>query len=136
MATIPEQAKALLKGKNFAHLATLMPDGSPQVTPVWVDHDGDTVLVNTAKGRIKHRNLERDGRVALSVMDHENPYVYLAVRGKVRSMSEGPEADAHIDSLAQRYVGTEKYEFGAPGEVRVLIEIEPEKVSFDVRDDS
>lgn len=129
MAAIPDSAKKLLSGKNFAHIATLMPDGSPQVTPVWIDHDGDTILFNTAEGRLKHKNLQRDDRVAISVVDEDNPYAALIVRGRVKGMStEG--ADAHIDALAKRYLDADKYPFATPEEVRVIVEIEPEKVSY------
>lgn len=129
MASIPDSAKQLLEGKNFAHVATLMEDGSPQVTPVWVDHDGDTILVNTAAGRLKHKNLERDGRVAISVFDHENPYVALAVQGRVSEITE-EGADPHIDALAKRYMGVDEYPLRTPDEVRLIVRIEPEKVSY------
>jgi PPOX class probable F420-dependent enzyme len=129
VASIPEPAKKLLSGTNFAHIATLMSDGSPQVTPVWIDHDGDTIIFNTAEGRLKHKNLERDGRVALSVIDQENPYAALIVRGRVKRITrEG--ADEHIDALAKRYMGVDTYPLRAPGEVRVIVEIEPEKVAY------
>lgn len=129
MASIPEAAKKLLEGKTFAHLATLMPDGSPQVTPIWIGHDGDTIVFNTVEGRLKHRNMQRDGRVAISITDPENPYVALVVRGKVKSMTtEG--ADDDINALAKRYLGADEYPFAAPGEVRVIVEVEPERVSF------
>lgn len=129
MASIPESAKRLLEGKTFAHIATLMPDGSPQVTPVWIDHEGDTIVFNTVEGRLKHKNLKRDGRVAISVVDNENPYAALIIRGKVTEMTtEG--ADDHIDALAKRYLGADKYPFARPGEVRVIVKIEPEKVSY------
>ena len=129
MASIPASAKQLLKGKNFAHVATLMADGSPQVTPVWVDHEGDTILVNTAAGRLKPRNMERDERVAISVIDHENPYIALAVQGRVSEIAE-QGADEHIDALAKRYMGVDEYPLRAPGEVRLIVRIEPDKVSY------
>lgn len=129
MASIPEPAKKLLKGKAFAHVATLMSDGSPQVTPVWVDHEGDTLVFNTSVGRLKHRNLKRDGRVALSMVDPEDPYTALLVRGKVTEITtEG--ADDHINALSKRYLGVDEYPFAAPGEERVIVRVEPEKVSF------
>lgn len=122
---IPSAFEDLFKKKAFGHLATLMPDGSPQVTPVWVDYDGQHVLVNTAADRQKDRNLQRDGRVALSITDPDNAYRYLEVRGKVvERTTQG--ADAHIDSLAQRYIGKEKYPWRQPGEVRVVFKIRPE----------
>ena len=129
MATsIPEKFRDLLAKKAFAHLATLMPDGSPQVTPVWFDFDGTHVRVNSAKGRIKDKNMRRNGRVALAIQDPENPYRYLAVRGRVEDVSESG-ADAHIDSLAKKYLGQDRYPNRRPGEVRVIYRIRPEQVS-------
>jgi PPOX class probable F420-dependent enzyme len=102
-----------------------MPDGQPQVTPVWVEFDGRYVIVNTAEGRQKDKNLQRDKRVALSLTDPENPYRYLEVRGKVAERThEG--ADANIDALAKKYLGKDKYPFRRPNEVRVIYKIEPE----------
>lgn len=122
--SIPEKYLDLFEKKAFAHLATLMPDGSPQSTPVWIDYDGEYVLVNTAEGRLKDRNLRADGRVALSILDPDNPYRYLQVRGEVAERTyEG--ADAHIDKMALKYMGKEKYPNRAPGEKRVLYKIEP-----------
>ena len=103
-ATIPEQFKDLFTKVAFAHLATLMTDGSPQVTPVWVDYDGAYVRVNSAKGRVKDKNMRRDRRVALSIQDPDNPYRYLAIQGDVVEITEDG-ADAHIDALAKKYLG-------------------------------
>ena len=126
-AQIPESHRDILQGKNFAHIATLMPDGSPQVTPVWVSLDGDFVLFNTAAGRQKARNLDRDGRVALSVHDQANPYRYIQVRGVVVSKTtEG--ADANIDSLAKKYLDLDSYPYRTPTETRVIYKIRPEHV--------
>ncbi|WBL35048.1 PPOX class F420-dependent oxidoreductase [Tepidiforma flava] len=126
-ASIPASHRDLFEKPNFGHLATLMPDGSPQVTPVWVDIEGDTILFNTAEGRVKTRNLDRDGRVAISVADHQNPYRYIQVRGRVVSRThEG--ADAHIDKLAKKYLGQDRYPFRQPGEQRVIYRIQPEHV--------
>ena len=128
MATIPASHADLLKDKKaFANLATLNPDGSPQVTPVWVDFDGTHVLVNTAKGRVKTKNLEREPRVALAISEPENPYRYLGIQGRVTEMTESG-ADAHIDKMAKKYMGKDTYPFRAPGEKRVIIKIAPEKV--------
>ncbi|HEY6997722.1 MAG TPA: PPOX class F420-dependent oxidoreductase [Candidatus Binatia bacterium] len=127
-ATIPEAFKNLFVKVAFAHLATLMPDGSPQVTPVWVDYDGSHVRVNSAKGRLKDKNMRRDKRVALSIQDPENAYRYIAVRGEIVEITE-QGADAHIDALAKKYLGKERYPFRAAGEVRVIYKIRPEKVS-------
>ena len=125
--TIPENYRDLFQKQAFASLATLNADGSPQVTPVWVDFDGTHVLVNTARGRLKDRNLKRDPRVAVSIFDPDNPYRYLAVQGRVIDMTEHG-ADAHIDKMAKKYLNKDKYPFRAPGEVRVLVRIAPEKV--------
>ena len=128
MATIPDSHKDLLTTKKaFAQLATLNPDGSPQVTPVWVDFDGTHVLINTAKGRVKAKNLAREPRVAISLSDPDNPYRYLGVQGRVVEITEDG-ADAHIDKLAKKYIGQDKYPYRAPGEVRVIVKIAPEKV--------
>lgn len=125
--TIPDNFKDLFKKQAFASLATLNADGSPQVTPVWVDYDGTNVLVNTARGRVKDRNLRRDPRVGVSIYDPENPYRYLGIQGRVVDMTESG-ADAHIDKMAMKYLNKEKYPFRTPGEVRVIVKIAPEKV--------
>ena len=122
----------LFEGKNFAFLATLMKDdGSPQVTPTWVDIDksSNTILINTAKGRIKHINISKDPRVAVSVIDFSNPYHMVTVRGKVIEQIDGKEADEHIDKLAKKYLGKEKYPGRSPGEERLLLRIKPELVA-------
>jgi PPOX class probable F420-dependent enzyme len=122
---IPNSHLDLFKKKAFASLATVMPDGHPQVTPVWVDYDGRHVVINTAEGRQKDKNLARDGRVALAIMDPDNPYRYLEIRGRVTERTlEG--ADAHIDAMAKKYLGQDKYPFRKPGEVRVIYRIQPE----------
>jgi PPOX class probable F420-dependent enzyme len=129
MATqVPETYKDLFEKQAFANLATLMPDGSPQVTPVWCDFDGKNVIVNSAKGRQKDKNLRRDARVALAISDPQNPYRYLEVRGKVVDITENG-ADAHIDKMAKKYLGKDKYPFSQPGEVRVMYKILPEHFS-------
>jgi PPOX class probable F420-dependent enzyme len=127
-ATIPEQFKDLFAKVAFAQLATLMADGRPQVTPVWVDYDGEHVRVNSAKGRVKDKNMRRDKRVALSIQDPDNPYRHLAIQGDVVEITE-EGADAHIDALAKKYLGKDRYPFRAPGEVRVIYKIRPDKVS-------
>ncbi len=126
--TIPDKFRDLFQKRAFANLATLMPDGRPQVTPVWIDYDGSRVLVNTAKGRVKDRNMRRDPRVSLSISDPDDPYRYLEVRGQVSEVTENG-ADAHIDKMAKKYLGKDKYPFRQPGEVRVLFKITPEKTS-------
>lgn len=127
---IPDKYLDLLdKGKKaFAHLATVMPDGTPQVTPVWVDYDGQYVLVNSARGRQKDKNMKRDSSVALSIMDPDNPYRYLEVRGRVAEITE-EGADEHIDKMANKYIGQERYPWRGPGEVRVIYKIEPQRTS-------
>ena len=127
-AAIPEQFKDLFTKVAFAHLATLMADGSPQVTPVWCDFDGTHIRVNSAKGRVKDKNMRRNKRVALAIMDPDNPYRHLDVQGEIAEITE-QGADAHIDALTKKYLGKEKYPFRAPGEVRVIYKILPSKVS-------
>jgi PPOX class probable F420-dependent enzyme len=127
MATIPGSHADLLTKPAFAHLATLNADGSPQVTPVWIDFDGTNVIVNTARGRVKARNLAREPRVAISIMDPENPYRYLGIQGRVVEMTERG-GDAHIDKMAKKYLGKDSYPFRAPGEVRIVVKIAPDKV--------
>lgn len=126
--TLSDGVRKLLEGKNFAHLATLMPDGSPQVSAVWVDYDGKHVLVNTAEGRQKPLNLRRDPRVAISIVDQENPYVSATIRGRVVELTHDG-ADAHIDKMAKKYLGQDTYPFRAPGEQRVILKVEPVRVS-------
>lgn len=123
-----DKYKDLFEKRAFAHLATLMPDGSPQVTPVWVDYDGTHLIVNTARGRQKDRNLQKDSRVAVEIQDPDNPYRYMQVRGRVAEMTEAG-ADASIDKLAKKYMGVDTYPYRRPGEQRVIVRIQVEKVS-------
>jgi len=127
MASIPATHADLLTKRSFAHVATLNADGSPQVTPVWVDFDGTNVLINTARGRVKARNLAREPRVALSIADPDNPYRYLGIQGRVVEMTEAG-GDAHIDKMAKKYLGRDTYPFRRPGERRVIVKIAPEKI--------
>ena len=127
MATIPASHADLLTKPAFANLATLNPDGSPQVTPVWVDFDGSHVIVNTARGRVKAKNLAREPRVALSIADPENPYRYLGIQGRVVEMTD-KGGDAHIDKMAKKYLGKDSYPGRKAGEVRIVVKIEPDKV--------
>jgi PPOX class probable F420-dependent enzyme len=124
-SAIPNSHADLFQKKAFAHLATLMPDGKPQVTPVWVEFDGRHVIINTAEGRQKDKNLQRDKRVALSLTDPDNPYRYLEVRGTVVERTHSG-ADANIDALAKKYLGKDKYPFRQPNEIRVIYKIEPQ----------
>ena len=126
-AAIPVEAMHLLEGRAFAHIATAMADGSPQVSPVWIDHEEGIVLFNTAEGRLKAKNLRRDPRFAISVVDPDEPYERLLIRGRaVEITDEG--ADEHIDALARRYQGVDKYPGRKPGEVRLIVRIRPERV--------
>ena len=129
MLKLPELAhKLLTEGGNFAAVATLMPDGSPQVSIVWIDSDGEHVILNTAEGRIKSKNLRRDPRVAVTVMNSENPYEQVMIRGRVVEMTHNG-ADAHIDRLAKKYLGVDKYPYRGPGEQRVIVKISPDHVA-------
>lgn len=129
MKTIPDSHKDLLQDqkKSFAYLATLMADGSPQVTPVWFSTDGSHILINTAEGRVKDRNMRSRPRVALCIADPDNAYRYLQIQGKVVEITN-KGADAHIDALSFKYHGIPKYQNRTPGEKRVTYKILPEKV--------
>ena len=127
-AVIPENYRDLFEKKAFASLGTLMSDGKPQVTPVWVDFDGTHVIVNSAKGRVKDRNMRRDPRVSMALIDPDNPYRHLQLQGHVVDITE-KGAVQHIDKMAKKYLGKDKYPFSQPGEVRVLYKIEPDSVS-------
>ncbi|RAI36943.1 PPOX class F420-dependent oxidoreductase [Rhodoplanes serenus] len=129
MITPPDAYLDLLTGKKaFASIATVMADGAPQVTPVWFDFTDGVVRVNTAKGRVKARTLTPGARVALAIIDPDNPYRYLQIRGRVRHVTEDG-ADAHIDALAKKYLGVDTYPYRQPGEQRLSIEIEPTSAS-------
>ena len=125
---IPEKYLDLFEKQAFGNLGTLMKDGSPQVTPVWVDYDGKHVRFNSAKGRVKDKNVRRDPRVSISLQDPANPYRYLEIRGRVVEITE-KSADDHINKLSQKYLGKPVYPYRQPGEVRVTYKIEPQKVS-------
>lgn len=122
-----DEQKKFFTDANIGHLATINRDGTPQVTPVWVDVKGEQIMVNTAEGRVKLRNVRRDPRVAVEVVDMDNPYNNVSVRGRVVEIRK-QGADEHIDSLAKKYLGQDKYPFRQPGEERVILKIEPEKV--------
>jgi PPOX class probable F420-dependent enzyme len=125
---IPSEYLDILQKKSFAHIATLMKDGSPQVTPVWIDYDGDFILVNSAHGRQKDLNMRRDQRVALSILDPDDPYRGIQIRGNVIEITE-EGADDHIDKLSKKYTGIEPYQFREPGEVRVIYKVRPEHIT-------
>lgn len=130
MAWIPESYSDLIKDetKAFGCLATLMKDGSPQLTPIWFNTDGRYILINSAVGRVKDRNMRRDGRVAFVIIDPHNPYRYLQIRGKVVEITtEG--AREHIDALTKKYRGLDKYPSRSPDEIRVTYKILPDSVS-------
>ena len=125
---IPEIVKELCAKPVFVHLATIDKDGGPQVTPVWIDFDGSLVWINTAKDRVKDKNMRRDKRVAISILDPDNAYRHVALRGDVVEITENG-ADAHIDRMAKKYLGKDRYPFRSPGEVRVIYKIRPVKVT-------
>ena len=125
--SLPQNYLDLFSKKAFGVLTTLMPDGSPQTQPVWIDYQNGTIWVNSAEGRQKDKNVRRDPRVAVAIIDPDNPYRYLEVRGKVVEITnEG--ASAHIDKMAKKYLGQDKYPYAQPGEKRVLYKIKPQKV--------
>ncbi len=129
MVELPDLARRLLEGKNFATVATLMADGQPQASVVWIDTDGALIVFNTAEGRVKPRNMRRDARVAVAVFDQENPYQQAMIQGRVVEMvHEG--AEEHIDAMAKKYLGVDSYPFRKEGEQRVIVKIAPEKVAL------
>jgi PPOX class probable F420-dependent enzyme len=124
---ITPEIEKLLLGKNFASFATLMDDGSPHVAPTWIDYDGQYVLINTAAGRIKEKNVRNDRRVALSIPNESNPYEMVTIRGIVEEITE-KNADIHVDKLTKRYLGLDKYPFRSPIEKRIILKIRPVKI--------
>jgi PPOX class probable F420-dependent enzyme len=127
-APIPESHKDLFQKRAFGSFTTLMPDGSPQTTPVWVDLDNGKVIVNTALGRQKDKNVRSNPKVAITLIDPDNPYRYLEIRGQVDEITQEGAAK-HIDKMAKKYLDKDKYPFAQPGEQRVLIKITPQKFS-------
>ena len=128
MPKLDDRVRKLLEGKNFVFIGTINEDGSPHLTPVWVDTDGDNVLVNTATGRKKLRNLDKDARVAVGAFDISNPYEHATIQGKVVKQVKGKEAEAHIDKMAKKYLGKDTYPWRNAKENRVLLVIKPLKV--------
>jgi len=120
--------KSLFENKNFAFVATSMKDGSPHVTPTWVDIEDSVILINTAIGRVKQKNVARDPRVSLSVAVNNNPYHMVTVNGEIVEQITGEEAEKHIDKLAKKYLNKDKYPGRSPGEKRILLKIKPKKV--------
>jgi PPOX class probable F420-dependent enzyme len=127
MATLTDKQAALLLAANFGSLAVLREDGSPEVTPVWVDWDGEYVLVNTLRARAKPGRIERDPRVEIAVTSRENPYQHVRISGTAELVEEG--AEEHIDKLSKKYVGEDSYPWRAPGDVRVILRFRPERVA-------
>jgi PPOX class probable F420-dependent enzyme len=126
---LSEKARALIARPVLASLATLNPDGSPQITPLWVDLDGDDVVFNTAQGRKKARNLERDARVAVTVIDPDDAYNVVAFQGTVSDVTTDG-ADAHIDALAKKYLGVDSYPMRREGEVRIRVTVRTDHIAL------
>jgi PPOX class probable F420-dependent enzyme len=124
---IPAEFLDLFEKRALAYLGTVMPDGAPQVTPVWIDFDGEHLLVNSAQGRQKDRNMRRDPAVGVTIQDPDDPYRYLAVIGRVIDVTT-TGADDLIDKLARKYTGQERYPWKKAGEVRVIYRIAIDKV--------
>jgi len=131
---LSEKAKALVQRPVIANVATVDADGRPQVTPVWIDLEGDQLVFNTARGRVKQSNLDSDPRVAVSVVDPDDPFNVVVVRGTVVATEDG--ADAHIDSLAKKYMGLDTYPMRQPGEVRIKYTVQADKVVMQASDDA
>jgi len=128
VADLTDKSRALIDAPNYAFLATVDEDGAPQVYPVWIDRDDDTILVNTGTGRVKDRNMRRDPRVALSIATEGNAYDKVDIRGHVVDIVEGEEADRHIDKLAKKYTGEDRYPNRREGEDRVIFRIEADRI--------
>jgi PPOX class probable F420-dependent enzyme len=126
-ATLSKEAIALIERPVIAHLATIDSVGRPQITPLWIDHDGNDILVNTAEGRAKAVNMRERPEVGISLADPGDPYNVVSLRGRVTEMTTDG-ADRHIDSLAKKYMGVDSYPNRQPGEVRVKIRITPEHI--------
>ena len=122
---LTDKAKRLLSEPNIVHLATVMPDGSPQVSPIWAHVEDGLIEFNTAAGRVKEQNMRRDPRVAFSVIDRNDPYERATVKGRVVEMVDGPEARANIDKMAKKYLGTDEYPW-YKGETRIIVKVQPE----------
>ena len=125
---LPEDLLELLRQPSICYIATTMADGSPQMTQTWVDTDGEHVIINSVQGYVKVRNIERDPRVAVAISDPENPSRYFQVRGRVTNVTTDGAVD-HIEMLAQKYLGTPYPWYGGRDQVRVIMVIEPEKIS-------
>ena len=125
--SLPDGTRSLLEDRAYGYIVTLNPDGTPQVTMVWMDVDGDQALFNTAEGRVKPRNLRRDPRVQVSIQNRDDPQSYAVLHGRATVTEEG--ADAHIDKLAKRFLDVETYPFRAPGEQRLLVRIEVDRIT-------
>jgi len=123
---LSDLARTLLQGKNFAFIGTVGSDGAPQVTPVWIDLEGDTPVFNTAVGRAKERNIRANPQVTIAMLDPEDPYSYVEIRGHARFETRG--ADAHFDHLAKKYMDVDSYPFRQEGEQRVKVYVDPDRV--------
>ena len=130
---LSETTLKFFQGKNFGHLATIMSDGSPQVTPVWLDlENGQYILINTIEDRMKSRNVIRDSRVAISVLDQSRPYQMVTIRGRVVETIAGQRADDHVDFLTKKYLGLDEFPYRKPGENRIILKIKPEHETLDL----
>ncbi len=129
MAQLSDSARSKIDAPNLAFLATVMEDGSPQVTPVWIARENGNITFNTAVGRVKERNMRRDPRVAISIADKDDWYSKVSIRGRVVEMLEGDVADRQIDELAKKYLGADEYPWRNPEESRIKIVVEPVSVA-------
>ena len=128
MAELTQGVRDLLNSKTFWQLGTINPDGRPQINPMWIDLEGDHIVLNTAIGRQKEQNMRRDPRVTLALAEPDNPYNYVEIRGEVVEYIEGDEAEAGIDKLAKKYIGEDTYPWRQEGERRVKLRVEPSYV--------
>ena len=133
MAELTDAVRELLKAPTFWQLGTINPDGRAQINPMWIDLEGDNIVLNTAIGRQKEKNMRRDPRVTLATTEPDNPYQYIEIRGDIVEFIEGDEAEAGIDKLAKKYLGKDEYPWRQEGEERVKMRVEPNYVYHMIR---
>ena len=126
---IPKKVKELIDDKNIAHLATLKNNGSPHVTPVWIDRVDNTILVNVSENRLKLKNMKNDKRIALSIVNHNDSYEWASIIGEVIDITN-INADIHLDKLSQKYLGLSQFPWKQKGEIRIIVKIAPKTVYY------
>ena len=129
LSEIPKKVKELIDDKNIAHLATLKNNGSPHVTPVWIDRVDNTILINVSENRLKLKNMKNDKRIALSIVNHNDSYEWASIIGEVIDITN-INADIHLDKLSQKYLGLSQFPWKQKGEIRIIVKIAPKTVYY------